>query len=1020
MKKLLYLTLLFAFFSASFTSTAQFFEDFESGDKTYYGAATISLSTGNWYLNDALIGTLANDKKNGTRSVRIQNSGTMEMSFDYPNGMIDVSFFAANYGSDGVGNVRASYSIDGGTNWTFIGDPIPLTATLTKYTLSKSIEGNVRLRFTKSGGTRINIDDVRITDFIQVIEEPTLVATINNLPYSNGEVFNFGKNTGTITASLLVRNIGLQDLNITSFTLSNPEFSITGSLTGTLASMASKTVTISYQSETLGLKSGNLKIFSNDPENSEYTINLLTEHLDPTLPIPIADARKLPLGSPLTVAGWVTAASQFRGPLFLQDETGGIGWFHNDIMRVDWLVDAVIGDSIVVSGVLGQFNNLLQVTNHTNYETFAESHRDIEPAEITFAQLNSGAFEGMLVRVTDMNFSSTGTFSGATNYNGSDASGQGQIRIDGYTDIPGMVIPNNLSAITGISGRYINTHQLMPRFRRDIEVLVGPIIISAPPYEVSATSNSITLAWETKHAGHSEIRYGVTSTFELGRVKDETPKTNHLLTIPNLDPATIYKVQLRSAIAPDTSATDLYVTITSSPVGTSGQILAYFNKSVAHQLATFREADQNVNFSQKLIERIESAELTAEFAFYSLSGTVGTNVVNAIIAAKNRGVDVRVIVTGHSGINPFVETLQNAGVKATHSLGAEQMHNKFAVIDANHTDPSKTWLVTSSWNATDDGTNNQYQNMLQIQDVSLARAYLSEFNQMWGGSSGAFNASLAKFSEKKKVVNPSVIWIGEDATKVELHFSPQSNTESHIIRALSSANTSIELTQNLITRRTLSNAMLNRFNEGVKVRGTMGVVTGVTEFDFLKTWADIHHFSQSANGGLLHHKHAIVDGEKTTSNSKVITGSHNWSANANFKNDENTLILQNQRVANEYFQEFAARYWQAGGQEEFDVTVSVGEISDDSPSKIGMIKNFPNPFSSNTSIQFDLQSEQTVSLTVFDISGRAVSTLLRNEKFERGQHTVDFDGSKLAGGIYIYKIQISNGDSAAGRMSLIR
>jgi hypothetical protein len=310
--------------------------------------------------------------------------------------------------------------------------------------------------------------------------------------------------------------------------------------------------------------------------------------------------------------------------------------------------------------------------------------------------------------------------------------------------------------------------------------------------------------------------------------------------------------------------------------------------------------------------------------------------------------------------------------------------------------------------------------MLQIQDVSLAKAYLSEFNQMWGGVSGPFNSSLAKFSARKSVVNPSVFWIGEDDTKVELHFSPQSNTESHIIRALSTAQSTIDLTQNLITRRTLSNAMLDRFNEGVKVRGTMGVVSGVTEFDFLKTWADIHHFSQAEHGGLLHHKYAIIDGEKTNGNSKVITGSHNWSANANFKNDENTLIVQNQRIANEYFQEFAARYWQAGGEEEFDVTVSVGEISIDSPSKIGMIKNFPNPFSANTTIQFELQSAQTVSLTVFDISGRAVTTLLRNENLGSGQHSVDFDGSKLASGIYLFRIQISNGESTTGRMSLIR
>jgi phosphatidylserine/phosphatidylglycerophosphate/cardiolipin synthase-like enzyme len=348
------------------------------------------------------------------------------------------------------------------------------------------------------------------------------------------------------------------------------------------------------------------------------------------------------------------------------------------------------------------------------------------------------------------------------------------------------------------------------------------------------------------------------------------------------------------------------------------------------------------------------------------------------------------------------------------------MHNKFAVFDAHHTNPAKTRLITSSWNATDEGTFDQYQNMVIVQDVALARAYWYEFNQMWGAESGSFNPSTAKFGPFKSVVNPTVFWIGEDNVKVEAYFSPQANTEAKIIRALSTAEANIDLTLNLITRRTISTAMLNRFNEGVEVRGSIAVVTGDgAEFDYLSTWADVHHFSQ-AEYGLLHHKYAIVDGELTSTNSKVITGSHNWSANANFNNDENILIIKSARVANEYFQEFAARYWEAGGEDEFDVTVSIDDLNPEIVDREILLQNYPNPFNETTAIQFDLESNQNVSLNVYDILGRNVITLIEDKPFPRGLNTVSLDASSLAGGLYIYRLQLEGGRDFSKSMFIFK
>lgn len=233
--------------SLSLTAKAQLFENFEQGVKTSYIPSPVTLETGTWYFSDALIGTLANDKKNGAKSVRFQNSGYIEMSFDYPNGMLELSFYAANYGTTTEGSLQVSYSSDGGTSWVNLGAIISLTSNLTEYSLPAGIEGNVRVRFIKTSGERINVDDVLITDYIETTEEPNLLLSVNNTPYENGSTFNFGLNTGTSSATLQLRNGGLEDLIISSYEFEGDEFSANGNLNVTLANLETATFTIAYQ-----------------------------------------------------------------------------------------------------------------------------------------------------------------------------------------------------------------------------------------------------------------------------------------------------------------------------------------------------------------------------------------------------------------------------------------------------------------------------------------------------------------------------------------------------------------------------------------------------------------------------------------------------------------------------------------------------------------------------------------------------------------------------------------------------
>jgi hypothetical protein len=67
-------------------------------------------------------------------------------------------------------------------------------------------------------------------------------------------------------------------------------------------------------------------------------------------------------------------------------------------------------------------------------------------------------------------------------------------------------------------------------------------------------------------------------------------------------------------------------------------------------------------------------------------------------------------------------------------------------------------------------------------------------------------------------------------------------------------------------------------------------------------------------------------------------------------------------------------------------------------------QNYPNPFNAATTISFTLETQQSIKLKIYDIMGREVCTLADGLK-DAGYHRVLFDGSDLACGVYIYRIE---------------
>ena len=103
------------------------------------------------------------------------------------------------------------------------------------------------------------------------------------------------------------------------------------------------------------------------------------------------------------------------------------------------------------------------------------------------------------------------------------------------------------------------------------------------------------------------------------------------------------------------------------------------------------------------------------------------------------------------------------------------------------------------------------------------------------------------------------------------------------------------------------------------------------------------------------------------------------------------------------------------GTFEYSNVVEAEVISVD---KFELSQNFPNPFNPSTSIKFSLPAASNVKLSVFNLLGQEVKTLVNGFK-TAGSHTITFDASELSSGIYIYKIEANN-FTQSRKMTLIK
>jgi hypothetical protein len=87
--------------------------------------------------------------------------------------------------------------------------------------------------------------------------------------------------------------------------------------------------------------------------------------------------------------------------------------------------------------------------------------------------------------------------------------------------------------------------------------------------------------------------------------------------------------------------------------------------------------------------------------------------------------------------------------------------------------------------------------------------------------------------------------------------------------------------------------------------------------------------------------------------------------------------------------------------------VGITPVTENTPVDYKLSQNYPNPFNPVTKINFEVPKQGLVTLKVYDIMGREITTLV-NEVKSPGSYNVDFDASRLSSGTYFYKLSAGN------------
>jgi phosphatidylserine/phosphatidylglycerophosphate/cardiolipin synthase-like enzyme len=695
--------------------------------------------------------------------------------------------------------------------------------------------------------------------------------------------------------------------------------------------------------------------------------------------VPIAQARLQPPGSVVTVSGIVTSGSEFGSIRYMQDGSAGIAVFPGQ-GSVGGFAPAP-GTAVTVTGILKLFNGLLEIDPVQSFTVTGTGNPLPAPVTITATQIGE-AFESMLVRVNGAVFANAGATFTSTTWPFTSNGAGAVIYVRSSNPLMGTTIPSGPVDLVGIVSQFstadppVGGYQLLPRGPSDL-LPSGGIAITGTVDQTDITASGFTLRWNTNMPGSSGVQYGATPA--LGQqVLVPGMGTQHAALLTGLPAAQFFHARAWSTAGGDTafSATGYYSTASSTP----GQVRAYFNRSVDHSVATGPPAVSLGSAIDDTVKaHIDRALFSIEVAMYNCSST---GMVNALNAAVQRGVQVRYVAEGGTTNSALQNMPQFPVLYRTNSTGSG-MHNKFLAIDAD--DAARAVTLTGSTNFTNTSFFFDANNLVVVNDQALARAYRMEFEEMWGSAGPLPDPSNSRFGAQKQDNTPHLFNVA--GTLIECRFSPSDGTQGRIDAALRTADQRISFALFALTSSQLTSTLaeLHGLPE-VTVRGLLDDAENGSASMLQLLAAGVPVGPDLVDGMQLHHKYAIVDHGLAELDPLVITGSHNWSFNAENHNDENTLIIHSAVIADQFHQEWAAR--NVGGVPVQEIDASAGLVL------------WPNPAQERLLVRLNEATPGAVHYSILSMTGVRV-----RQGAAGSQGVLELDVRSLSPGAYVLVIE---------------
>jgi len=328
-------------------------------------------------------------------------------------------------------------------------------------------------------------------------------------------------------------------------------------------------------------------------------------------------------------------------------------------------------------------------------------------------------------------------------------------------------------------------------------------------------------------------------------------------------------------------------TLTTTTVGTDLDYAVYFNPHATTAVVTTLEPTP---MEIALLGHIATAASTIDVALYGLNRQ---SFINALIAAHNRGVTVRVVGDDEAALGEYTagyQALISAGITVyTDTSISYIQHNKFIVIDGSV-------VSTGSTNFTDTGFTLNANNSIVITSTTLAGVYTTEFEEMWNGT--FHNAKLDNTAHL----------LDFNGTLMESYFSPTDLVAFEVWDELAQTTDSVHFAMFFFTDDVLANRVVERLDAGVQVYGVWDQLGAANEAsDDEALCAAGAHIGIENYLGKLHHKFAVLD--VFGADPRVILGSYNWTDAGAYTNDENTLIIRDRALAEAYYAEWLTM-WQ--------------------------------------------------------------------------------------------------------------